>query len=156
MSGKETPPPIFQEEERKQRDTTGSCWIKSYIKSFNFPNTAFSVIFALISFHIRHLRAEQPSSLVSGHLHVATIVVICVLNRGHTVDGGFAIELDSLRRGAAPWRAGAGAGAGAILLEDAFRRGRVGICKRSLMLHGGETSLVELCVASSWAQRRRR
>lgn len=104
------------------------------------------------------LRAEHPSSLVSGHLHIATVIVLSVLNGGDTVDSRLADELDSLGRSTAARgaraRARASAGEAAVLLEDAFRRGSVGICKGSLLLHGGEASLVEFSVASSWAQRR--
>lgn len=64
---------------------------------------------------------HRPSSLVTRHLHIATVVLVLVLDRRDAVHRGRVLELDLL----------GGAGRGAllgVLLEDALGRARVGVC----------------------------
>jgi hypothetical protein len=57
--------------------------------------------------------ADSPSSLFSGHLGMLAIVFIGILNWGHAVDSGRALELDALVCDTWSHRR--------VLLEDALR-----------------------------------
>ncbi len=63
--------------------------------------------------------ADHPSSIVSRHLRMLAVVLVCILNGRHTVDSWRATELNALVRGALLH--------GRVLLEDALGRTRVDV-----------------------------
>jgi len=62
---------------------------------------------------------DHPSSILSGHLRMFAVVLVCILNGCHTVNRWRATELNALVRGALLH--------GRVLLEDALGRARVDI-----------------------------